>query len=138
MDSLLSVFLLFVAAVASLLTYIVVPSLPVVALVFASAILLAAGVWWHWTQFAIDYRASTWQENLRNYASYALVAVVILITYAFYVFLNSDAPTQAYVSSYMPSLPSMPSLSSNSRNAGRNQSLNILQNMSEAATNILP
>lgn len=134
MDSLLSMFLLFVAAVASLLTYIVVPSLPVVALVFASAILLAAGVWWHWTQFAIDYRASTWQENLRNYASYALVAVVILVTYAFYVFLKSDAPTQAYVSSYMPSLPSLPSLSSTSRN----RSLNILPNMDSPATNILP
>lgn len=137
MDSLLSVFLLFVAAVAAFLTYIVVPSLPVVALVFASAILLAAGVWWHWTQFATDYRASTWQENLRNYASYAMVAIVILVTYAFYVFLKSDAATQAYVSSYvpslpsMPSMPSMPSLPSAPRNTNRNRSLSL------SAANIL-
>ena len=96
MDSLLSIFLLFIAAITALLTYMVVPFLPVVTLVSAAAITLAAGVWWHWTQFSTDYRTSTWQEQLRNYTSYALLLVVILLSYAFYVFAWSDKSLNDY------------------------------------------
>jgi hypothetical protein len=86
MDSLLTAFLLFIAAIVALLTYLIVPYIPAVALASAAAIALAIGVWWHWTQFSIDYRTSTWQEQLRNYASYVILVVVILLSYAFYVF----------------------------------------------------
>ena len=96
MDSLLSIFLLFIAGITALLTYMVVPFLPVVTLVTAAAIALAAGVWWHWTQFSVDYRTSTWQEQLRNYASYAMLLVVILLSYGFYVFAWSGSSIQDY------------------------------------------
>jgi len=86
MDSLMSTFLLFIAAISALLTYLIIPRLPVVALAGAAAVALAAGVWWHWTQFSVDYRTSTWQEQLRYYASYVMVLVVLLLSYAFYVF----------------------------------------------------
>lgn len=86
MDSLLTAFLLFIAAIVALITYLIVPYVPAVALGAAAAIALAIGVWWHWTQFSIDYRTSTWQEQLRNYASYVILVVVILLSYAFYVF----------------------------------------------------
>ncbi|NDE15287.1 hypothetical protein EBZ80_10195 [bacterium] len=85
MDSLLTTFLLFIAAISALLTYLIIPRLPVVALSGAAAVALAAGVWYHWTQFSVEYRTSTWQEQLRNYASYVMVLVVILVSYAFYV-----------------------------------------------------
>ena len=86
MDTLFSTFLLFIAAISALLTYLIIPRLPVVALAGAAAVALAAGVWSHWTQFSVDYRTSTWQEQLRYYASYVMVLVVILLSYAFYVF----------------------------------------------------
>lgn len=86
MEPLLNTFLLFIAAIVALLSYLLIPKVPVTALLASAAILLAAGVWWHYTQFAVDYRTSTWQEQLRNYASYALLLVVILLSYAFYVF----------------------------------------------------
>lgn len=86
MDSLLTAFLLFIAAIVALLTYLIVPYVPAVALGAAAAVALAIGVWWHWTQFSIDYRTSTWQEQLRNYASYAILLLVILLSYTFYVF----------------------------------------------------
>lgn len=86
MDSLLTAFLLFIAAIVALMTYMIVPYIPAVALGAAAAIALAIGVWWHWTQFSIDYRTSTWQEQLRNYASYVILVVVILLSYTFYVF----------------------------------------------------
>jgi hypothetical protein len=92
MDSLLSIFLLFIAGITALITYLIVPYVPIVTLVSAAAIVLAAGVWWHWTQFSVDYRASTWQEQLRNNASYAMVAIVILFSYAFYAIMVNDIP----------------------------------------------
>jgi hypothetical protein len=95
METLFTTFLLFLAAIVALLTYLIVPTMPAVVLMSAAAIGLAAGVWWHWTQFAIDYRTSTWQEQLRNYASYALLLVVILLSYAFYVFAWSGSSLQS-------------------------------------------
>lgn len=86
MESLFTTFLIFLAAITALLTYLIIPRVPVVTLAMAAAVALAGGVWWHWTQFAVDYRTSTWQEQLRSYASWALLLVVILLSYAFYVF----------------------------------------------------
>ena len=98
MDSLLSMFLLFIAGITALLTYLIIPRLPIVTLVAAAAIVLAAGVWWHWTQFSTDYRTSTWQEQLKDYASYTLVFVVILLSYMFYVFVWDGSSVREYAS----------------------------------------
>ena len=96
MDSIFTVFLLFIMALTALLSYLLMPSMSITALVTVAAIALAAGVWWHWTQFGIEYRLSTWQENLRNYASYAILLVVLLLSYAFYVFAWSGGSLQEY------------------------------------------
>jgi hypothetical protein len=124
MDSILSVFLLFIAAITALLTYMIVPFVPVVTLVTAAAIALAAGIWWHWTQFSVDYRTSTWQEQLRNYASYALLLVVILLSYGFYVFAWSGSSIQD-LASHAQSVV---------RNAGRKASSQIIGSASRALT----
>lgn len=87
MDSIFTLFLLFVAALTAIITYMVLPYAPVVTLVIAASLALAGGLWWHWTQFSVEYRLSTWQENLRNYSSYVLVLMAILISYGFYVFV---------------------------------------------------
>ena len=96
MESLFSIFLLFIAAIVAILTYMYVPSMPIIALTTASAIALAAGVWWHWTQFSHDYRTSTWQEGFRNYASYVMVFAVIVLSYGFYVLVYSGSSLQTY------------------------------------------
>jgi len=96
MDSLLSIFLLFIAAITALLTYMFIPYVPVMVLVSSAAIALAAGVWWHWTQFSTEYRTSTWQEQLRNYASYAMVLLAILLSYFFYTFAYNGSSLQQY------------------------------------------
>ena len=96
MDSIFTVFLLFLAALTALLSYLLLPTIPVTVLTTVAAIALAAGAWWHWTQFGTEYRLSTWQENLRNYASYAILLVVILLSYAFYVFAWSGTSFQEY------------------------------------------
>ena len=95
MDSVITTFLLFIAAIVALLSDLIIPRVPVVALVSGAAITLAAGVWWHWTQFSVDYRLSTWQEQLRNYGSFIMVLLVILLSYGFYAvgFTGGSAPS---------------------------------------------
>ena len=123
MESLLTAFLLFLAALTALLTYMFVPKLPVIALSTAAAVVLAIGIWWHWTQFAIDYRLSTWQENLRNYASYVMVLVVILLSYAFYVFSWNGGTLQGLASQAASSV----------RDAGRKATARLASSVSRAA-----
>jgi hypothetical protein len=124
MDSLFSVFLLFIAGITALLTYMIMPFVPVVTLISAAAIALAAGIWWHWTQFSVDYRTSTWQEQLRNYASYALLLVVILLSYGFYVFAWSGSSLQDLASQTQTAV----------RNAGRKVSSQVFSSASRALT----
>jgi hypothetical protein len=138
MDSLLSIFLLFIAGITALLTYLVVPYVPVVTLVSAAAIVLAAGIWWHWTQFAVDYRASTWQEQLRNNASYAMVAVVILFSYAFYAIMLNDIPmprrnagNSRSNSIFQAPSPTNASALQNVKNISQNVSQNIQQGFNQ-------
>jgi len=124
MESLLSAFLLFLAALTALLTYMFVPKMSVIALATAAAVALAIGVWWHWTQFSIDYRLSTWQETLRNYASYVIVLVVILLSYGFYVFSWNGGTLQGLAQSAASSV----------RNAGRQATARLTSSVSRAAS----
>ena len=127
MDSLLSILLLLVAAIVAMLTYMYVQAIPVIALTSASAIALAAGVWWHWTQFSGDYTTSTWQQILRNYASYVMVLVVILLSYGFYVMAYSGSTLQSYVSSTANTI----------RNTAYTVSSTIASGTSKVATNLV-
>lgn len=124
MESLLTVFLLFLAALTALLTYMFVPKLPPVALATAAAVTLAIGIWWHWTQFSVDYRLSTWQESLRNYASYVMVLVVILLSYGFYVFSWNGGTLQGLASQAAAS----------ARNAGRRATERLAASVNRAAS----
>jgi hypothetical protein len=123
MESLLTAFLLFLAALTALLSYMFVPKMPIIALSTAAAVALALGIWWHWTQFAIDYRLSTWQEGLRNYASYVMVLVVILLSYAFYVFSWNGGTLQGLASQAASSV----------RDAGRRATARLATSVSRAA-----
>jgi hypothetical protein len=87
MVSLFTLFLLFIAVLTALLTYLIIPNVPVLALTMTAAVALAVGIWWHWAQFSVEYRMSTWQEVLRNYASYIILIMAIVLSYGFYVFV---------------------------------------------------
>ena len=80
-------FYIFIAVLTALLMYLVLPYIPLSVLTIGASVALAVGVWWHWKQFSVEYRLSTWQEMLRNYASYALLLLAILLSYGFYVFV---------------------------------------------------
>lgn len=86
MNGIVSVFMLFVATIVGLLSYAILPLTPMTILVLVSALGLVGGLWWHWTQFSVEYRTSTWQEQLRNYAAYVMVGLVVIASYTIYVF----------------------------------------------------
>lgn len=95
MDGYSAVVLLFFGYVVGQITFFAVPYLPVAILTAASAVTLAALLLWHWTQFSVEYRLSTWQEGLRNYASYFLVFLVMLLSYGYYVFSRNGGTVAA-------------------------------------------
>ena len=122
MEGLASLFMLFVVAIIGLLTYVIVPFTPTMVLMLLATAGLVAGLWWHWTQFSVDYRTSTWQEQLRNYASYVMVAVVIAASYTFYVF--GWGGVSGYVTDTVESV----------RSATASAVSDVTGNISEAAT----
>jgi hypothetical protein len=126
MQSVLTTFLLFLAAIVALLTYLIVPSMSIMTLTTAAAVALAIGVWWHWTQFGVDYRTATWPEQLRSYASYVIVLVVILLSYGFYVFAWSGSSLQDLASS----------AGSAARNAGRAATQQIASTATRASNTL--
>lgn len=123
MESLLTLFLMFLAVLTGLLTYMFVPKMSVVTLATAAYIVLVIAIWWHWTQFSIDYRLSTWQEMLRSYASYVIVLVVILLSYAFYVFSWNGGTLQGLAQQAASSV----------REAGRKATTQLSASVSRAA-----
>lgn len=126
MQTILTPFLLFLAALMALITYALIPSASRIALATGAAVMLAVGIWWHWMQFSVEYRTSTWQEHLRQYASYIMVFVVILASYGFYAFAWQGAPERATtnLSAVTTAVSNISSrLSSNSESEGPNANL---------------
>lgn len=97
----MSYFLLLIAGLAAVVTFAVVPKVPVVALVSASAVTMAGAIVWHWLQFSTDYRTNTWMEQLRNYSSYVMLFAIFLVSFGFYTFawMNKGLTPQAEVAS---------------------------------------
>lgn len=126
MDTLLTLIMLLVAATAVFVAYVVIPRAPVVVLAAGAAMALAGGIWWHWMQFSVDYRTSTWQEQLRNYASYVMVGVVILLSYAFYVFTARGGSVRQVIASTQETV----------RNVGRRSTSEAARSLSSASNSL--
>lgn len=118
MESLASYFMLFLAGVSALVTYLIVPRLPAVALGSIAALALIAGVWWHWNQFATEYRTSTWQEYLRSWGSYVMVFAVIFLSYGVYAVTAGGSSSVAVTKATGRSATPTPNMSNNTGAGG--------------------
>jgi hypothetical protein len=84
--------LLFAVAIA----YFVMPMAGPPMLVAVGAVLLLIAEYTHWSQFGVsEYERSTWQNNLRRYGSYIVIAILLVAAYGFYTFNQSGAGTPA-------------------------------------------
>lgn len=130
----MSYFMLFLAGISALITYLIVPRLPTVALGSIAAVALITGVWWHWNQFATEYRTSTWQEYLRSWGSYVMVFAVIFLSYGVYA-ISSSGPSVPKVVSERPVTPT-PIMGNITETVGN--IFNIGAPVSAPAQNIVP
>ena len=82
-------FLLFGVAIA----FFVIPKLAPAVLLSGSAVAIAVALYLHYKQFGnSEYNQATWQNNLKLYARYVMMAIVIFGAYTFYVMNKSEPP----------------------------------------------
>jgi len=102
-------FILLAVAIA----FLVLPTFAPMILVSGSAVMLVIAMYLHVHKFgAMEYRASTWQDNLRKYTSYVLVAAILMGAYGFYAMNNSTSvqsimPSAATAAIVTPPLPAI-------------------------------
>jgi hypothetical protein len=97
--------LIFLVAIA--IAVVVVPqTTPVIAAVL-SILFLTYGVYDHYLLFAPEYRLSTWQDGIKIYAPFIMLAGIILfiIYFIFAFFTGGEVPVPKME---MPAMPEMP------------------------------
>ena len=97
--------LLFLVTI--LITIFIIPqSTPMVAAVL-SILFLAYGVYDHYLLFAPEYRLSTWQDGIKIYAPFIMLAGIILfiIYFIFVFFTGGEVPVPKMEMPEMPEYP---------------------------------
>ena len=106
---------LFVPSLAFLLVgvaiaFFALPRLAPTILIGGSVVVLAVALYLHYSRFGtMEYERSTWQYNIKQYGSWAIVGAILLGAYGFYALNNSGAGAGATVNTGM-SLPSPASI----------------------------
>jgi hypothetical protein len=112
--------LIFLVAIA--IAVVVVPqTTPIIAAVL-SILFLAYGVYDHYLLFAPEYRLSTWQDGIKIYAPFIMLAGIILfiIYFIFAFFTGGEVPVPKME---MPTMPEMPTF-----NAIKTAANNVVNN----------
>jgi hypothetical protein len=116
--------LIFLVAIA--IAVIIVPQMtPMIAAVL-SILFLAYGVYDHYLLFAPEYRLSTWQDGIKIYAPFIMLAGIILfvIYFIFAFFTGGEVPVPKVEMPAMPEMPEMPTF-----NAIKNRMNNAVNNI---------
>jgi len=116
--------LIFLVAIA--IAVIIVPQMtPMIAAVL-SILFLAYGVYDHYLLFAPEYRLSTWQDGIKIYAPFIMLAGIILfvIYFIFAFFTGGEVPVPKMEMPAMPAMPEMPTF-----NAIKNRMNNAVNNI---------
>ena len=79
--------------IAGALAFFIIPRFAPLVLVSGSGIVLALALYVHLSRFGVnEYERATWQNNLKLYGPYILLAAVLLLAYGFYA-LNQGPPS---------------------------------------------
>lgn len=118
--------LIFLVAI-SIAMLIVPQTTPMIAAVL-SILFLAYGVYDHYLLFAPEYRLSTWQDGIKIYAPFIMLAGIILfiIYFIFAFFTGGEVPVPKMEMPAMPAMPAMPTFNSikNAANNAVNNAVN--------------
>jgi hypothetical protein len=113
---------LLIFLVAIIIAILIVPeTTPMIAAVL-SILFLAYGVYDHYLLFAPEYRLSTWQDGIKIYAPFIMLAGIILfvIYFIFAFFTGGEVPVPKVE---MPAMPEMPTF-----NAIKNAANTVINN----------
>jgi hypothetical protein len=126
-----------VLLLAAAVVFFVFPRFGPATLAIISAVLLAFGLYQHYTTFGTEYRFSTWQ--LVSFAPYLLVGglLVVIAIFLLYTLPVASAVTNAGPLVNLPSVDEMPpaNTSTNMLTSGINKTLNTAANLFNAGTN---
>ena len=117
--------LIFLVAIS--IAIIIVPqTTPMIAAVFA-ILFLAYGVYDHYLLFAPEYRLSTWQDGIKIYAPFIMLAGIILfiIYFIFAFFTGGEVPVPKVEMPAMPEMPTFNAIKNRMNNAVNNIGNNI-------------
>ena len=112
--------LIFLVAIA--IAAVVVPqTTPMIAAVL-SILFLAYGVYDHYLLFAPEYRLSTWQDGIKIYAPFIMLAGIILfiIYFIFAFFTGGEVPVPKVELPAMPEMPTFNGIKNAANNAVNN------------------
>ena len=126
--------LIFLLAIA--IAVIIVPQMtPMIAAVL-SILFLAYGVYDHYLLFAPEYRLSTWQDGIKIYAPFIMLAGIILfvIYFIFAFFTGGEVPVPKMEMPAMPAMPEMPTFNA-IKNATNNAINNTVNGTNKKSTN---
>jgi hypothetical protein len=117
--------LIFLVAIA--IAVVIVPQMtPMIAAVL-SILFLAYGVYDHYLLFAPEYRLSTWQDGIKIYAPFIMLAGIILfvIYFIFAFFTGGEVPVPKVEMPAMPEMPTFNAIKNRMNNAVNNIGNNI-------------
>jgi hypothetical protein len=129
--------LIFLVAIA--IAVIIVPQMtPMIAAVL-SILFLAYGVYDHYLLFAPEYRLSTWQDGIKIYAPFIMLAGIILfvIYFIFAFFTGGEVPVPKVEMPAMPEMPEMPTFNT-IKNRMNNAVNNVRNNTNKRSENAKP
>lgn len=127
-----SVLLLLIAAAV---VFFVLPRFGPSFLAIVSAVLLAFGIYKHYTTFGTEYRLSTWHLGLTAYAPYVLVAGLLLAIGVYLLYLL-PASTAANAAATAP-LASLPAVSTIANMPSANTATNsVTANINKGLTSL--
>jgi len=98
MEILIPSLAMLLAAVA--VGFFLLPKFAPSILIGASAFVLALAIYMHVSRFGVmEYERATWQNNLKAYSSFVMIALILISAYGFYAMNQSK--------SIIPAMPSM-------------------------------
>jgi hypothetical protein len=113
---------LLIFLVAILIAILIVPqATPMIAAVL-SILFLSYGVYDHYLLFAPEYRLSTWQDGIKIYAPFIMLAGIILfiIYFIFVFFTGGEVPVPKVEMPAMPEMPTFNGIKNAANNAVNN------------------
>jgi hypothetical protein len=117
---------------SALIFFFILPRLSPYILGALSVLMLALGIWQHYSMFPYEYRTSIVSELLQQYAGFIIIALVILASVTGILVVHGTNLPE--VSEVIPEIPAMPNLmpGNNSKNNSAKNAFNFGGNETKA------